>query len=341
MKQINKNEAKKQTLKGAKPNHGIENYYLKKLLTFSRTMNKSFKFWLRDLIADDTNEQGFFIRLKSDFDRLSDFWQQKAEQEANTLPYEVINKINNEIDNKNNAKNNFAVANTTSEAIQAILTARIDDNIALIKSIPQRDILRYKNIIFNNIQNFNRQGLSQNIKQINKELNEAQQIAEYEVKRIVRDQIKKATEQLNQQKAQNLGYEFYQWQTMNDDRVSGKPNGFYKGRPKVGGHWHLNGRFYRYDKATAIIDEKGNKGTCGERVNCRCISKPIYILPHQKMVLVRDEKHGDYYKLENKTADDLRKEKQEQEKQAQKAEQAQGGIFAKLKELLKRFRKKI
>ena len=333
------NKKDNQSLKGQKTNHGIENYYLKRLLTFSRTMNKSFKLWLKDLIADDTSEAGFFIRLKSDFERLSKFWEQRAEVEANTLPFEIVTKINNEIDNKNNVKNDFAIANIKSDNIQAILTARIDDNIALIKSIPQRDILRYKNVIFNNIQNFNRKGLADNIKQINNELSQAQQIAEYEVKRIVRDQIKKATEQLSQAKAQNLGYEFYQWQTMNDDRVSGKPHGYYKGRPKTGGHYYLNGRYYRYDTPTAIIDEKGNKGTCGQRVNCRCISKPVYILPHQEMVLIKDNKHGDYYELRNKSAETLRKEKEKEQKT--QAEAPKNGLLAMFKNLLNKFKRKM
>lgn len=336
----------KHDLKGVKPNAGIEKQYLKKLLDFSRTMNKSFKFWLRDLIKENISEISFFNRLKSDFESLGLFWENKANELSQTLPFEIITKINNENQFKNKKENGFNIQKITPENIQAVINARIDENIALIKTIPQKDIMRYKSIIFNNIQNFNKEGLTQNISTINKQLTGAQKIAEYEVRRIVRDQIKKATEQLNQAKMQNLGYEFYQWQTMNDDRVSGKPGGKYKGRPKKGGHYHLNKKYYRYDTPTAIISvEHGAsiKGTCGQRVNCRCISKPVYVLPHQEMVLIKDDKIGDYYELREKSPETIAKEKAQKEKENQTQNQKtepKKGFFSMIKNLINKFKKK-
>ena len=88
-------------------------------------------------------------------------------------------------------------------------------------------------------------------------------------------------------RSKQLGFEYYEWSTSNDERVStGK-----------GGHKQLNGRIYRYDTPTAIIDSYGNKGHCADRVNCRCVPIPIMLQPNQTTKLIKDSQNGDYYKI--------------------------------------------
>lgn len=80
------------------------------------------------------------------------------------------------------------------------------------------------------------------------------------------------------------------WVTANDERVStGK-----------GGHKQLNGRIYRYDTPTAIIDSYGNKGHCSERVNCRCTQVSVILEPSQEFKKIKDSLNGDYYIITNK-----------------------------------------
>ena len=81
---------------------------------------------------------------------------------------------------------------------------------------------------------------------------------------------------------QALGFEYYMWMTSKDERVSKE-------------HKELEGKLYRYDTATAVIDSYGNLGHPSQRVNCRCRRKAVILKPNQEVKLISDGASGDYY----------------------------------------------
>ena len=92
-------------------------------------------------------------------------------------------------------------------------------------------------------------------------------------------------------RSQTLGYEYYVWKSSLDSRVS-------KGIP--GGHKFLEGRIYRYDTPTAIINSYKEVGHPSQRPNCRCRRRPLLLKEGQDVELIKDATFGDYYILVDK-----------------------------------------
>lgn len=108
---------------------------------------------------------------------------------------------------------------------------------------------------------------------------------------IARDQTAKMAEAINRTALENLNIQYYEWLTMKDERVSKNEKG------RIGGHKHLEGRIYRLDEPTAIINYDGTKGHPAERPNCRCTAVGVYLEAGERLELVRDSRYGDYYKI--------------------------------------------
>lgn len=284
-----KNAKPKKIVKTPKPNAGIENKLKKDLLKFTAEMNKSFKWWILSAFKKDNPSQ----KLAKEFKELAKYWDEKSEVLAKAKAKGFILRIQRDIDDKLslNSLINFNKERKSALINQAI-TARINENIALIKSIPKEQILRYESVLYNAISDFDKQKLTAELQKIKieaieKKLKNADKITESRIKTIARDQTKKATETLAQTRAVSSGFEYYIWITANDERVS----------TGEGGHKYLDGRIYKYGENTAIIDSYGNVGTCGERVNCRCTSGAVFLMPNETLELVKDSEHGDYYRI--------------------------------------------
>ena len=298
-KKDNKNQKTPKHIINPKPNAKIERDYKNHILEKVALMNKSFKWWLGAGLKKDNP----ISKIKSEFRELAKYWETKfsdfSKSEASKFIYKIQKHSDSVLHNKN--ADMFKIK-YKSKLINNTMKASINENIALIKSIPREQILRYKSVIYQNIANLDRQNLTQELTKIFKKMEVSDKIAKNRVKTIARDQTKKATEALSQARAQANGFEYYIWITANDERVSGNPSGKYPNAK--GGHYHLNNRIYKYGEDTAIIDSYGNIGTCGERVNCRCTSGAVYLMPNETLEKVSDPQHGDYYIIVEKSANE-------------------------------------
>lgn len=81
---------------------------------------------------------------------------------------------------------------------------------------------------------------------------------------IARDQIAKATGNLNQLRQQQAGIKNYVWSTSLDERVRGNPGGKYPSASPS--HWAREGVTFKWD-------EPPSDGHPGEPVNCRCTAR--------------------------------------------------------------------
>lgn len=265
------------TLKSIKPNMALEKDYTKRLLKLTTDINKSFAYWSLATANKNLNKN-ISKQLQINFNKLMKQWEPKvneiAKSEAERLSKQSAKYVNMNLVKQNQA---FALKRTPKDVSQA-LNAIYERNYNLIKTIPQDIKERFQSVFLNNVNTFDREAIEKQIKVISG-------ISDRRAKVIARDQTQKAVTQYHAAREQSLGFEYYVWRTSMDERTStGK-----------GGHRQLEGRIYRYDEDTSIIDSYGTVGHPSQRVNCRCRRQAVILQPDQTIKKVKDSSSGDYY----------------------------------------------
>ncbi len=190
-----------------------------------------------------------------------------ADFEAKRIAANFVNSLINNVDSK--FKSNLGINLTNLDFKQDDLETielMLKNNINLIKSIPKDILDDLNNLIYES-------SLGADIKTLEKGLSTIKKISKNRVKTIARDQTAKALNAVSSLRSQQAGFEYYEWITAQDERVS----------TGAGGHKQLQGKIFRYDTAEAIIDSYGNKGHPAQRVNCRCVAAPIFVNIDEKI----------------------------------------------------------
>lgn len=257
----------------------IERKLSKTLARFSNSVNRSvFKYILSELKMERNIPQAFFNSL--------DNLQARLTQTAKDIGAATTNGFIASIEKLVNASYKrqgleFSIMGR-SEIVEKTIFKSYNSILDLIVSIPSQIVGAYKQELLNGVGDFNRERIAQIAENIGG-------VSRRKAELIARDQTHKATTNYAMARASSLGFDYYVWDTSHDERVStGK-----------GGHRQLQGRIYRYDKDTAIVDSYGNVGHCGSRVNCRCVPLTLMLEPNQKLKLVKDAYAGDYYVIES------------------------------------------
>lgn len=133
-------------------------------------------------------------------------------------------------------------------------------NVALIKSVPDRFFDQVQHIVLNG---FRQGSLAEDI---SKDIQGRLGVARANADRIARDQVGKLSGQLNGLRQQNLGIEQYTWRTSLDERVRGNPGGKYP--DAYPSHWAREGKVFSWDNPPS-------DGHPGEPINCRCTAEPV------------------------------------------------------------------
>lgn len=135
--------------------------------------------------------------------------------------------------------------------IPEYLRASIDDNVGLIKTIPQRMHTSLSARIVEEFTEaaFDQQRLTQLVRREYKS-------SGYNLRRIVRDQNSKLVGGLNRVRQEQLGVSEYRWLTSGDERV----------RPS---HAAKSGQVFAWG------NPPGDTGHPGNDVQCRCVARPI------------------------------------------------------------------
>lgn len=217
-------------------------------------------------------------QLSFEFNSLLNEWEKKVDSMAKFIAKKMTRNSEKYVNLKFIEQNKDFALNTKTQMIKNQLQAIYEKNYSLIKSLPSEIIERYRSAFLNNIGSFDREEIFKQAKIFNG-------ISTRKARTIARDQTQKAVSGYTQARAQQLGFEYYQWVTAGDERVStGK-----------GGHHNLNNRIYKYSDPTAIIDSYGTKGHPSTRVNCRCVQVSIIPQVGQDFKLIKDGVAGDYY----------------------------------------------
>ncbi len=200
--------------------------------------------------------------------------EQQAKKELNNLYRYVYGRY----------KKEFPNISVSGEYYEQIMNALINENLALIKSIPQ-EVLKEMQITLS-------QGIiSGNQKELVKNLKRIKDVSKDRAVFIARDQIHKAVESFKQVQNTALGIEYYEWLTADDERVSSG----------IGGHSQNNHRIFKYGSNEAIISWSSKRGFYygkpGDRPNCRCIAIGVILDTDEKIVKSSD---GYGYKIVKK-----------------------------------------
>jgi len=134
--------------------------------------------------------------------------------------------------------------------IASVIQAFVAENVALIKSVPNRLFDDVERTITSGV----REGLT--TREVGRQLSDKLGVSEKRARLIARDQIAKLNGELNQVRQENLGIDAYIWQSMNDARV----------RPE---HRARQGQRFTWDKPP-------RDGHPGRPVNCRCYAEPDF-----------------------------------------------------------------
>ena len=278
----NTKQKRAKVLPKIKSNFALENDYKRKLQTFSNEINRSVLYWALARY-NKTFDKNVSKQLAFEFDELLRDWGKRADNLAKNLAKKFTRNTEKYVNLKfASFDESFNIKNKT-QGVKNQLQAIYERNLALIKTIPSEIIARYRSAFLNSIGSFDQEAIYKQAKTF-------KGISDRRARTIARDQAHKAISGYTQARAQQLGFEFYRWETAHDERVS-------KGE---GGHKILNGRIYRYDTPTAVIDSYGNKGHCGDRVNCRCVAVSIIPQLNQEFKLIKDDNAGDYYIIVDK-----------------------------------------
>ena len=272
-------KARIKTLKPIKSPYAIERYYIKRLKTLSADINKSVLYWA-SARANKTKDKNISTQLAFEFNALLKDWERKSNDIGKFLAKKMALQVKNYVDRNLRGQNNAYTLKTLSQLSQNALNAIYSRNLALIQSIPQEIINRYRNAFLNSVNNFDRE-------QIYKLAREYKAISLRRARMIARDQTQKAVSDFTQARSQQLGFKYYRWVTSQDERVRQE-------------HKHLEGRIYAYDNPTAYIDKHKNIGHPSQRVNCRCHAVSVILEHNQELKLVKDANHGDYYVIRAK-----------------------------------------
>ena len=146
-------------------------------------------------------------------------------------------------------------------------------NAELITNVSDQTISNVENIVYNGVTT------GQRWKNLEPQIYAQTEIAGNRIKRIARDQTAKLNEAMNQIAQTDAGVEFFEWQTADDERVSGEKEKR-RGKPiPRGSHVLLDGKIYKWgdNRHYPEIDTYGTQGVPGERVNCRCTAVPIIL----------------------------------------------------------------
>lgn len=274
------------TLRALTKSGALSKQAQRELRAFTKQLLASCNYWI--LAQYRKKERGavkglsFALRVK--LSELLEQWQKKANGYSKDFALKYQKAVESHIDSAFLRQGKqYGIKNKSASKITEARRASLYEQTALIKTIPQEIIRRYEGSLYKSIDSFDLGAIQKRLRQI----------SEVSIRRteiIARDQISKAMESYHSARSQELGLEYYVWQTAGDERVSdGK-----------GGHRALNGRIYRYDTPTAIIDSYGNRGHTSERPLCRCLAAPLLLEPNQSLRLVRDATHGDYYEIVEK-----------------------------------------
>lgn len=204
-----------------------------------------------------------FLKLaakwESTFDRLANPWAQDMVDQANQNSGRALRRSLKEI-----AGTLMISTKLITPKLQAIIEASVKENVLLIKSIPREYLPQVEGAVVRSITQPNTGGLKELTSTINEMLDNRARIARNKAKNIALDQTRKAYNNINVRRMQDLGLNSFEWMHTQAGQ-----------RPRPLHLNVLNGQIYDFDDLPVIDEKTGETGIPGQAINCKCQIKPV------------------------------------------------------------------
>lgn len=246
-----------------RPSLGLEVVMRQKLQALIEEMHKSVTFWIKQqyranapAIALDELPAASLQRAMR---KVSSRWEDRFDEAAPELAEYFSEQIGSRSDAALRSilrKGGFSVKFKMTRAQRDIMKATVEQQVGLIKSIPQKYLADVQGAVMRSVQ------AGRDLSQLSKEIENSYGVSKRRAALIARDQNNKATAAMTRARQTELGITHAIWM---------HSHGGKRPRPK---HLKANGKKYDVKKGLPIGD-KGQYVFPGEEINCRCVSRSI------------------------------------------------------------------
>lgn len=252
-------------LRPVHPNVGIEVAYRRKLTALIDEMAKSVSYWLEakyrqnepEIAQDELSSAALREAIKKLVKRWNDRFDEAAKQLAEHFSKSVSQRSDAAL-KKILKDGGFAIEFKMTRAQRDVLNATIQENVSLIKSIPQRYLTNVEGIVMRGVQT------GRDLAQITTDLQEQHGVTRRRAAFIARDQSNKATASLTRARQIEAGLTEAIWVHSGGGKEP-RPSHLKAGRERT-----------RYDVREGWFDPAvGKKILPGELPNCRCVSRAV------------------------------------------------------------------
>jgi uncharacterized protein with gpF-like domain len=251
-----------------RPNLGVRFRYQRSMLTLIEEMDASILYWLTaqykeapPLLAEDARESPS-KKMQAKFRVLAKRWLKRFDEAAPKIAEAYLKgsfKATGSAMRQALKQAGLSVKFTMTPAMRDAFNASLNENVGLIRSIPQQYLLQVEGVVS--------RGYSQgrNIQQMTKDLQALHPVARNRAVLIARDQSNKANAVVERARRLELGIKQAIWKHSHGGKVP---------RPY---HVAADGTVYDVAKGCPIKNEKGVIEFImpGEKINCRCGSRSV------------------------------------------------------------------
>lgn len=257
--------ANEKVLRPIHANAGIEAAYRRKLISLIEEMHASLNYWLKAAYRADppelTQDESPAAAMRAAMRRLSRRWLKRFDVASKELADYFATAVSERSDAALKSilkKGGFAIEFRMTRAQNDVVQAIVNENVSLIKSIPQQYLTQVDGLVMRSVQ------AGRDLGQLTKDLQEQFGVTKRRAALISRDQNSKATAALTRARQIETGITEAIWMHSGGGRHP-RPSHVKAGRDKQ-----------RYDVRDGWLDpEVGKKIFPGELINCRCVSKPV------------------------------------------------------------------
>lgn len=228
-------------------------------------MNRSILYWLKAAYRSNTphlaQDETPAETLRRAMRRLTRRWTTRFNDIADDLASYFAQSVSQRSDAALKSalkKGGFTVEWTMTRAQRDVVNAVVNENVALIKSIPQQYLGKVEGIVMRSVQT------GRDLGQLSKDLQEQLGVTKRRAAFIARDQSNKATASLTRARQLEIGIEEAVWVHSGGGRHPRKSHEK-AGRDKV--TFEVAKGWYDPDEKKYILP--------GELINCRCVSRAV------------------------------------------------------------------
>jgi uncharacterized protein with gpF-like domain len=245
-----------------RPNAGDEAAYRKRLIKLIESMHNSARYWITaEYRGNETRIVGDEAPAKTIarvMEQKARYWQKIFNSEARSMSGWFIGKASKtaarQLNAQLRAKKLPTVKFDPSRATNDLQQALIQENVALIKSIPSEYFGKIEKMVTRSVSS------GGDLKQLTDDLEHEFGVTRKRAEFIARDQNNKATEQIANQTCRDVGFVWGRWHHSHGGKV-----------PRQS-HLRVDEKVYELEKGMFI---DGEWIIPGQMINCRCFFSPL------------------------------------------------------------------